>query len=145
MKPQIIRKDGKPEYAVVPIDDYRKLLADAEMLVDLIAYDAAKKALAEGNEELIPAAVVDRLLDGDNPVRVWREFRGLTSAQLATACGVSSAAISQLETGKRQPSVALLKKLATALRVELEQLTSGDAGPSGTTVHEPAAPYEKKP
>ena len=127
MKPQIISKDGKPEYAVVPIDDYRKLLADAEMLVDLIAYDAAKRALAEGSEELIPAAVVYRLLDGDNPLRVWREFRGLSSTQLATACGVSAAAISQLESGKRRPSVTLLKKLATALHVDLEQLVSNDA------------------
>ena len=125
MKPQIISKDGQPEYAVVPYNDYQKLLANAEMLVDLVAYDAAKRALASGEEELIPASVVDRLLDGDNPIRAWREFRGLTSAQLAIACGVSAAAISQLEAGKRQPSVALLKKLAAALRVDLEQLLTG--------------------
>lgn len=125
MKPQIISKDGQPEYAVVPYNDYQKLLANAEMLVDLVAYDATKRALASGEEELIPAAVVDRLLDGDNPIRVWREFRGLTSAQLANACGVSAAAISQLEAGKRQPSVALLKKLAAALCVVLEQLLVG--------------------
>ena len=110
------------KYAVVPYNDYQKLLANAEMLVDLVAYDAAKRALANGEEELIPAAVVDRRLDGDNPIRVWREFRGLTSAQLASACGVSAAAISHLEAGKRQPSVVLLKKLAAALRVDLEQL-----------------------
>lgn len=117
----------------------------AEMLVDLIAYDAAKQALAEGSEELNPAAVVDRLLDGDNPIRIWREFRGLSSAQLATACGVSAAAISQLETGKRQPSVALLKKLAVALSVELEQLTSGGAETPSATVHDPAETYRQQP
>lgn len=126
MKPQIIRKDGKPEYAVVPYDVYRKLVAAAELLADLVAFDAAKKALASGEEELIPSAVVDRLLDGDNPLRVWREYRGLNSAQLAAACGVSTAAVSQLEAGKRHPSVALLKKLAAALRVDMEQLL-GDA------------------
>lgn len=126
MKPQIIRKDGRPEYAVVPYDDFERLLADAEMLADLVAYDAAKKALANDDEELIPAAVVDRLIDGDNPIRVWRDFRGLTSAQLATACGVTAAAISQLEAGKRRPSVALLKKLAGTLRVDLEQLLADD-------------------
>lgn len=125
MKPQIISKDGQPEYAVVPYNDYQKLLANAEMLVDLVAYDAAKRALANGEEELIPAAVVDRLLAGDNPIRVWRELRGLTSAQLAIACSVSAAAISQLEAGKRQPSVALLKKLAAALCVNLDQLLAG--------------------
>jgi DNA-binding XRE family transcriptional regulator len=93
----------------------------------LVAYDAVKRALASDEEELIPATVVDRLLDGDNPIRVWREFRGLTSAQLANACGVSAAAISQLEAGKRHPSVALLKKLAAALHVDLEQLAGSGA------------------
>ena len=115
MKPQIIRKDGKPEYAVVPYADYQKLLADAEMLADVIAYDAAQKALAEGADELVPAIVVDRLLDGTNPVRVWREFRGLSSARLAAECGVSPAAISPLESGKRRPSVALLKTLGASI------------------------------
>jgi len=122
MKPQIIRKSGKPEYAVIPYEEYLKLLADAEMLADVSAFDSAKRAIETGEEELIPAAVVDRLLDGENPVRVWREFRGITASELAKTCGVTAAAISQIEGGKRKSSVALLKKIATALGVELDLL-----------------------
>lgn len=122
MKPQIIKRDGKPEYAVIPYDEYRQLLEDARMLVDIRAYDSAKRAVASDDEELIPADVVDRLLDGDNPVRVWREYRGLAAADLAKACGVTAAAISQIESGKRRSSVTLLKKIAHTLGVDLESL-----------------------
>ncbi|MCM2357170.1 MAG: helix-turn-helix transcriptional regulator [Geobacteraceae bacterium] len=122
MKPQIIRKEGKPEYAVIPYDEYRRLVEDAEMLADVRDFDAAGKAVAAGEEELIPAEVVDRLLDGENPVRVWREYRGLSAADLAKACAVTAAAISQIESGKRQSSVALLKKIARILNVDLDTL-----------------------
>lgn len=123
MKTQIIRKDGKPEYAIIPYSDYLQLVENAEMLTDTRDYDSAKKALASGEEELIPAEVVDRLLDGDNPVRVWREFRRLTAVELANACGVTAAAISQIESGKRKPSVALLKKIAKTLKIDLDTLS----------------------
>lgn len=127
MKPQIIKKDGKPEYAVIPYDEYRRLVEDAEMLAEVRGFDAARQALATGEEELVPAEVVDRLLDGDNPVRVWREHRGLSAADLAKACGVTAAAISQIESGKRKSSVSLLKKIARALKVDLDTLTvTGD-------------------
>ncbi len=124
MKPQIIKKNGKPEYAVIPYDEYRRLVKDAEMLADVGAFDTARNALAAGEEELIPAEVVDRLLDGDNPVRVLREHRGLSAADLAKACGVTAAAISQIESGKRKTSVTLLKKIARILDVDLDTLAA---------------------
>ena len=64
MSVQIILRDGQPEWAVIPYDAYTQLIEDAEMLADIREYDAAKQALAEG-EELVPAAVVDALLIGD--------------------------------------------------------------------------------
>jgi transcriptional regulator with XRE-family HTH domain len=66
--------------------------------------------------------VVDRLLDGANPMRVWREYRALSAAELAKACGVTAAAISQIESGKRKSSVILLKKIARCLKVDLDTL-----------------------
>ncbi len=55
---------------------------DAEMLADVRDYDAAVERIAAG-EELVPAEVVYALLDGGNPIRVWREYRGLNQVQLA--------------------------------------------------------------
>ena len=51
-------------------------------LADLIAVGRA--ALAEGKEAW-PDEVVTRLLDGENPVRVFREYRGISQTALAKA------------------------------------------------------------
>lgn len=126
MKPQIIERDGKAEYAVIPYHEYQQLVEDAEMLANVRDFDAAQMVLAAGREELIPALVVDRLLDGDNPIRVWREYRGISAAELAKACDVTAAAISQIESGKRTSSVAVLKKIARHLKVDLDSLTNSE-------------------
>ena len=59
-----------------------RLVEDAEMLADVGDYDAVVQAIAEG-EELVPAEVVYALLDGGNPIRVWREYRGLSMPVLS--------------------------------------------------------------
>jgi transcriptional regulator with XRE-family HTH domain len=51
----------------------------------------------------------------------------LTLAQLGDACGVAAAALSQIETGKREPSVGLLKKLTEALRADMDALVPSSA------------------
>jgi DNA-binding XRE family transcriptional regulator len=122
MSVQILETDGKPAFAVLPIDEYRRLLELAEDAKDAEALRRAARRYASGKEEAIPAEVVDRLLAGESPVRVWREHRGLTAALLAEMIGVTPAHISKLETGKGEPSIGLLKKLATALDVDIDSL-----------------------
>ena len=93
-----------------------------EELEDIRDYDAAKAELERGEDELIPADVVFAILDGENPVKVWREFRGLTQQQLADAAGISKPYLSQIETGKRKGSTDILSALAKALNVTLEEV-----------------------
>ena len=62
--------------------------------------------------ELVPAAVVDRLLAGESPVRVWREHRGLTQSGLARASGVNRVVVADIEAGRKGGSVRSLKALA---------------------------------
>lgn len=121
MSVQLIIKEGKPEYAVIPYEVYVRLIADAEMLEDIRDYDAAVQAVERG-EELIPADVVYALLDGANPIRVWREYRGLSQQSLASAVGISSSYLSQLETGKRTGTAEVLSTIAAQLRVDLDDL-----------------------
>jgi len=121
MNVQLIEKDGKPEWAVIPYETYRLLVEQAEMLADVVAYDEAKESLREG-EALIPAEVVYALAEGAHPVRVWREHRGLTQRQLAEAAGISAAYLSQIESGTRQGSAEVLAALAQALNVPLDDL-----------------------
>jgi hypothetical protein len=86
MSAQIIEKNGKPEWAVLPYEEYLRLLELAEEAQDVALYRGAKGASVE---EVIPAEVVNRLLDGDNPVKVWREYRSLSQRQLAKRTGIS--------------------------------------------------------
>lgn len=122
MSIQIIERDGKPEWAIVPYETYLQLVEQAETLQDISDYDSAKTALARGDEELIPGKIVYAILDGGNPIKVWREYRRLTQVQLAAASGISVPYLSQLESGKRKGSTAVLSAIAKALRLSLDDM-----------------------
>jgi DNA-binding XRE family transcriptional regulator len=121
MSIQVIKKDGKPEWAVIPYEEYERLVEEAEMLQDIRAYDEAKKAI-EGGEELVPSELVYAILDGANPIRAWREYRGLTQVQLAQVAEISVPYLSQLESGKRKGSTAVLSAIAAALDLDLDDV-----------------------
>ena len=122
MKPQILEKNGKPEFAVLPYSEYQALMEELEELQDIRNFDLAEKRILSGEETLVPSEVVYGIMDGIHPVRAWREHRRMSLHRLAERCGVSDAAISQIENRKREPSVKLLKSLAEALGVDLDDL-----------------------
>lgn len=124
MSTQIIKRDGKPEWAVVPYEDYLQLVEQAEMLQDIRDYDAVKAALERGDEELLPSKIVYAILDGENPIKVWRDYRGASQKELAESVGISVPYLSQLETGKRKGSLKVLTAIAKSLGVSLEDITS---------------------
>ena len=74
------------------------------------------------DEETVPAFVVEALLRDQNPIKIYREHRGLTQAALAKACDTSTAYISQLETGNRKAGADILLALAKALNTDPEDL-----------------------
>jgi transcriptional regulator with XRE-family HTH domain len=59
---------------------------------------------------------------GESPLRVWREHRGLTQQALADAAGVGKSYISQLEAGTKTGAIGTLRAIASALRVDLDDL-----------------------
>ena len=122
MSVQVIERNGKPEWAVLPYETYLQLVEQAELLQDLRDYGQTKAALENGVEEIIPLEVAYALLDGENPVKVWREQRGLSQAQLAEAAGISTPYLSQIETGKRKASLKVLSAIADRLGVILDDL-----------------------
>ena len=119
---QIIERDGKPEWAVLPYDEYLRLVEEAEMLQDIRDYDSAKSAIERGEEELVPGEVTFAILDGANPIKVWREYRGLTQQQLAEAAGISTPYLSQIETHKRTGTTEVLKAIVKALKLTLDDI-----------------------
>lgn len=122
MNMQIIERNGKPEWAIVPYKEYLQLVEQAEMLHDIYDFDTVKEALKQGNEELIPSQVVYAILDGSNPIRVWREYRGISQQELAERAGISVPYLSQIEKEKRKGSLEVLNTIARVLRVSLDDL-----------------------
>jgi DNA-binding XRE family transcriptional regulator len=117
MKTKIIQRKGKP-FAVVPWSDYKRLLQNTEMLEDVRAFDAAKARA----EEAFPSAVATRLIKGENPIRVFRAYRQLTQEQLAKKAGIARAYLAELETGRKQGSISVVKKIAEAMGLDLDDI-----------------------
>ena len=114
------------EMVTIPREEYDRLQAAAEDLADLQSYDRAKAALAAGEEELVPLDFVNRMLNGENALRVYRDLRGLTQAALAEKAGVNRVTVTEIEIGRKQGSVATLRALAHALDVTLDDLAELD-------------------
>ncbi|HEX5337191.1 MAG TPA: helix-turn-helix domain-containing protein [Gallionella sp.] len=122
MKLQTIKQDGQPAFVVVPIAEWDALMARLEERDD-IADAKSQLASIKAGEEALPADMVARLTSGESPLKVWREYRGFTLRALAAEIGISSAAVSKIETGKSQPTVATLSKLSAVLGCDMEDLT----------------------
>lgn len=117
-KLQIIERDGKPEYAVIPYAEYAEMSRLSEAMRDIQAYDAA---LADPGEA-IPHEMMRRLIEDESPIRVWRDHRGLTQTLLAEQAGIDKTYLSQLESGRKSGSVAVLRRLARVLSVDIDDL-----------------------
>lgn len=99
---------------VLPLADYERLLDQADI--------AEARAIQEAGGEKLTAEMVKRLVAGENPIRVWREHRGMTSRDLATKAELSAAYISEIETGKKDGSISAVRRIAEALGVEIDDL-----------------------
>ncbi|MEO5336858.1 MAG: helix-turn-helix domain-containing protein [Magnetospirillum sp. WYHS-4] len=108
--------------------DYEALLEaleDAETAATLNANAAKERAAGKAayRADCLSVGLVERMLAGESPVRVWREHRGLTSKALAEAAGLPRGYLSEIETGKKPGSLSALKRLAEVLRVGLDDIT----------------------
>ena len=123
MKAQIIEKDGSPEFAVISYADYQHFLELLEDEADARVVAEFHEAYTAGREFLVPEEIMRRELAGESPIKLWREYHGLTQQELADRAGISKPYLSQIETGKRQGTVETLSALARSLDVPLDALT----------------------
>ncbi|MGP1276526.1 MAG: helix-turn-helix domain-containing protein [Caulobacterales bacterium] len=115
---QTITTPTGEKLVVIPLEHYEALIDAA----DVASAEKVAASVLSGEEELVPASVVKELVEGGNPVRVWRRYRGLTARDLASKAGISPAFLSEIETGRKEGSVSALKRLAGALKVDLDDL-----------------------
>ena len=100
---QYIEQNGKPVFAVIPYDEYIKLLPSENIN--------------------IPHEVVGLVIKkGMNLVKAWRTHLGFTQSEIAKKAGITQAALSQMEKDENTLRTATLEKLAKAMDLSIEQL-----------------------
>lgn len=105
--------DGET-YVLVPEDDY-------EDLIDTITADRIM-ARVQAGEETWPAELVYELWETDSRIRTYRNYRKMSVSDLAAAAGISQPYLSEIESGKKTGSVDVLKRIAAALKVDLDDI-----------------------
>ena len=127
MKPQFIKTESG-ELVVLPRGDYEALVKRAKGARNEDAGTArvvarSNAALAAGDEIELPASAAEAIARGENPLRVVREWRGMTQIHLGEMkTDIGQSTISALENGTRRGTTAVWKQLAKALRVPIDVL-----------------------
>lgn len=119
------RKTDKGEVAILPRKEYEVLAAKAaeadEDIGSARLVARARKEIAAG-APLIPKKIVDRIANGENPLRVLREWRDMTQLELSSKADIGQGYISDLESGRRKGATAALKRIANTINVPLDLL-----------------------
>ncbi|WP_332847398.1 helix-turn-helix domain-containing protein [Pseudomonas lactucae] len=102
---QIISRNGEPEYAVLPWDQYQALLKAAGQ--------QQPTQVPSPTVQAAPAPALRPLAD----LRGLREAKGLAIETLARTVGISPSYLGLIETGERQPDAAIRRSLAWELGV----------------------------
>ena len=117
---QIIKKDGYPQYVVLPIENYREIISLLDDTEDCSAID---RALIEDKAgETVPSETVNAILNGVPPLRAWRQCRGFTLESLAERVGVSKGYLSQIENGRKPGTLGILRRISIVLSVTIDDL-----------------------
>lgn len=111
-------QENEQTYVLVPEETYQQWQEMREDLYDVAAYDYAKSL----NSEAFPMELFDAIDAGESGVKLFREYRGKTIAELAETSGLSSAYLSQIEHGKRDGTIKTMQAIAVALNVDLDML-----------------------
>jgi len=113
---QTIYQSGMPAFVVLPFADFaREHPKEAELI--------KPKSPRIPDGDYIPNEVVGLTIKQDMTLlRAWREYLGLTQAEVAEKAGITQAALSQMESGDSKLRKATRIKLAAAMRINAEQL-----------------------
>ncbi len=108
INPQIITKNGKPVFAVIPWEQYQELVFN-------------RSESKDDSDVWFPNDVVKANVRGDCLIKAWREHFGLTQNDLAEKAGMKQSALARIEKAGNART-GTLKKLADAMGITVEQL-----------------------
>lgn len=100
----ILDGNGQALFAILPWADYTKLVQQA----------------AKNSEETMPFELTKRVIvDGENPIRVYREYRGISQSDLAKLAGISLGFLNRVEGNYVNASRKTLARLANAMNMDI--------------------------
>ena len=99
---QIITRDGVPEYAVLPWDEYQALV----------------QASRRGAPAAADGATAAPTKPAISPLSALRESKGMSRESMAKSVGISPAYLSLIESGERDPGDVIWRSLARVLEIE---------------------------
>lgn len=109
MEIQVISRDDKPEYAVIPWEQYQALL--------VAAGQAPASSLAKAEQTLAEPAAAPASLPAISELARLREAKGLAPEALARSVGISLAYLAMIEAGEREAGAPILRSLAWHLGI----------------------------
>lgn len=117
-KQYIYDEAGKPQFVVLPLAEYKKLLSDADG-----EWESIPIVEGEDDDETIPHEVVGIMVDQEVSLQAaWRIHRGLSQYDVAKELGTTQSAISQLERAESKPQKKTRERLAKLYDCRPEQL-----------------------
>lgn len=119
MNEQIITLQGI-KYALMPLDMWKKVKEELEDLHDAVDAKIIVDTMRREKKEYIPHHVISDIVDGKNPVKVYREYRKITQEELAKKVGISVSMIRKIESGENEGSISTIKAIAKALNEDVK-------------------------
>lgn len=100
MKYDLLHIQGKP-YVLMPLHDYRELTS-------------------AHSEHGLPEDIMDEIVARErSPIRILRDYHGMTQQDLAEASGLSRPYLTEIETGKKDGSIRALRLIAKVFDVDV--------------------------
>ncbi|RDK97392.1 mRNA-degrading endonuclease RelE of RelBE toxin-antitoxin system [Enterobacillus tribolii] len=100
---------GKPQFVVLPVEDYHTLLeGDHDESWEDVPYTAS-----DDDQETIPSDVINIMIDEDvSLLAAWRIYSGMSQYDVAEQLGTTQSAVSQWEAVDSRPQKKTREKLA---------------------------------
>jgi len=123
---QVLRETSKT--VTISRGDFEALGRAAEDSDDLAAVaeheaEEARIGKEAARHNYLTVREVEALLNGESPVKVWRQKRGLSREELIEAAKMQELYLVQIEMGKRPGGLEILRRLSQILRVPVENLS----------------------
>ena len=99
IEPLAIEHQGKPTHVLSRFTDRERVREVLDHAEDL---GAVRRMESDPNRDRVPLAIVKRLLDDENLLKVWRGHRGLTQQALADVAGLPRSTVAGLGSGARK-------------------------------------------